>query len=112
MPVPYGDWIAYQPAFLVGLCALFLLMAGVGPWRRLRNLDVVAALSLVVPIVLFEHRYLDASVLSAVPGLAYLMLRCAGGARSAREPAPSRRSWLRSHPGWTPRAAFRGCAPP
>jgi hypothetical protein len=91
MPVPYGDWIAFQPAFLVGLCALFLLMAGVTPWRRLRNLDVVAALSLVVPIVLFEHRYLDASVLSAVPGLAYLMLRCALRALgSAREPAPSR----------------------
>ncbi|MFL5823357.1 MAG: glycosyltransferase 87 family protein [Solirubrobacteraceae bacterium] len=75
--VPYGDWIAYQPALLIGLAALFVLMAGVAPWRRIRNLDVAAALSLVAPMVLLQRRYVDASVLSAVPGLGYLMLRCA-----------------------------------
>lgn len=75
--VPYGDWIAYQPAVLIGLAALFVLMAGVAPLRRLRNLDVAAALSLVVPVVLVQKRYVDASVLAAVPGLAYLMVRCA-----------------------------------
>ena len=75
--VPYGDWIAYQPAVLIGLAALFVLMAGVAPWRRLRNLDVVAALSLVAPMLLLQQRYIDASVLAAVPGLGYLMLRCA-----------------------------------
>lgn len=75
--VPYGDWIAYQPALLIGLAALFVLMAAVAPWRRLRNLDVAAALSLIAPVVLVQKRYVDASVLAAVPGLGYLMVRCA-----------------------------------
>ncbi len=89
--VPYGDWIAYQPALLIGLCALFVLMAGVAPWRRVRNLDLAAALSLVVPVLLFQHRYLDASVVAAVPGMAYLFLRCAFTALGpARASAPSR----------------------
>ena len=57
MRVPYGDWVAYEPALVVGLCALFVLMCGVAPWRRLRNLDVIAALSLVTSVVLFQHRY-------------------------------------------------------
>jgi hypothetical protein len=75
--VPYGDWIAYQPALLVGLCALFVLMTAVTPWWRLRNLDVVASLSLVASVVLFQHRYLNASLLEAAPGLVYLLVRCA-----------------------------------
>ena len=75
--VPYGDWIAYEPALLVGLCALFALMTGVTPWRRLRNLDVVASLSLVVGVVLFQHRYLNASLLVTAPGMVYLLGRCA-----------------------------------
>lgn len=89
-PVPYGDWIAYQPALLIGLAALFVLMAGVAPVRRLRNLDVAAALSLIAPVVLLQKRYVDASVLAAIPGLAYLMVRCAVravGAPSTPRPA-------------------------
>lgn len=86
MAVPYGDWIAYQPALLVGLCALFVLMAGVSPWRRLRNLDVAAVLSFVVAVVLFQHRYLSASMLAAAPGMAYLILRCG---LSAFRPSPA-----------------------
>jgi hypothetical protein len=74
--IPYGDWIAYQPAVLVLLSALFALACGVSPWRRLRNLDVAAALSLSIPVVLFQHRYVDLSILSALPSMAYLMLRC------------------------------------
>ncbi len=76
--VPYGDWIAYQPGLLIGLSFLFVLLAGVAPWRRLRNLDVAMALTLVAPAVLLQHRYVDASVISAFPGLAYLLVRCAG----------------------------------
>jgi hypothetical protein len=88
--VPYGDWIAYQPAVLIGLGALFLLVAGVAPWRRLRNLDVAAAISLIAPVVLLQHRYVDASVLSAVPGLGYLMVRCTiRGLGAAPAPKPS-----------------------
>jgi glycosyl transferase family 87 len=75
--VPYGDWIAYQPALLVGLCAVFVLMTAVTPWWRLRNLDVLASLSLIAGVVLFQHRYLNASLLEAAPGLVYLLVRCA-----------------------------------
>ncbi len=88
--VPYGDWIAYQPAVLAGLGLLFVLMAGVAPIWRLRNLDVVAMLSLVAPAVLLQQRLLDASVLAAVPGLGYLMVRCGLTALGpARDPAPA-----------------------
>lgn len=74
--VPYGNWIAYEPAMLIGLALVFIMMAGVWPWRRVRNLDVGAALSLIAPVVLIQHRFLDASVLAALPGLLYLLGRC------------------------------------
>jgi hypothetical protein len=77
LAVPYGDWLTYQPALLVGLCALFVLMTGVTPWRRLRNLDVAAALSLVVSVVLFQHRYVTPSLIEVALGMAYLLMRCA-----------------------------------
>ena len=75
--VPYGDWIAYQPVLLLGLGALFLAMTLVTPWRRMRNLDALAAESLVVSVILFQHRYLNLSLVAAAPGLVYLMARCA-----------------------------------
>ena len=59
-------------------------MAAVRPWRRLRNLDVAAAVSLVVAVVLFQHRYLSASVLAAAPAMVYLLLRCAVSALAPR----------------------------
>ena len=67
MPVPYGNWVAYEPAVLAGLCLLFVLMAAVTPWWRLRNLDVIAALSFLPAVLLFQHRYLSASMLAAAP---------------------------------------------
>ncbi|MGH2886540.1 MAG: glycosyltransferase 87 family protein, partial [Solirubrobacteraceae bacterium] len=76
MPVPYGNWVAYEPAVLAGLCLLFVLMAGVAPWRRLRNLDVAVTLSFLPAVLLFQHRYLSASMLAAAPPMAYLLLRC------------------------------------
>jgi Glycosyltransferase family 87 len=86
--VPYGDWLAYQPGVLLGFSALFLLVTLVTPWRRLRNLDALVALSLVVSVVLFQHRYLNPSLIAAAPGLLYLMLRCAWcGLVRAGEPA-------------------------
>ncbi len=90
-PVPYGNWVAYEPAVLVGLCLLFVLMAAVTPWRRLRNLDVVAALSFPPAVVLFQHRYLSASMLAAAPPMIYLLLRCGLIAFGPeRPPVPSR----------------------
>ena len=89
--VPYGNWLAYTPGVLLGLSVLFVLMAGVVPVLRLRNLDVLAGLSFVVPAVLLQRRYLDASVVAALPGLGYLMLRCAwvGLGPGRGTPAPS-----------------------
>jgi hypothetical protein len=91
--VPYGNSLAYEPAVLIGLGALFVLMTGVSPFRRLRNLDVAALLSLIAPVVMLQYRYPSASVLAAVPGLGYLLGRCAwvalGPAREPRSPTTS-----------------------
>jgi hypothetical protein len=75
--VPFGDWIAYEPAVLACLSALFILMLGVVPLRRARNLDALTVLSLVATVILFQRGYLSASVLAVVPGLCCLALRCA-----------------------------------
>jgi hypothetical protein len=92
MPVPYGNRLAFQPTMLIGLGILFALMAGVAPLRRIRNLDAAAALTLLAPIVLLQHRFLDASVLASIPGLVYLTLRCAwngfGRAAAAQPSTP------------------------
>jgi hypothetical protein len=56
----------------------------------MRNLDVVATLALIAPVVLLQYRYLDASVVAALPTLTYLMVRCAWvGLGKARPPGPS-----------------------
>jgi hypothetical protein len=89
LPVPYGNWLAYQPALLVGLCALFVLMTGVTPWRRLRNLDVAASLSLVLSVVLFQHRYLSTSLIAMAPGLVYLLARSVRRALGPRSEPPA-----------------------
>jgi hypothetical protein len=86
--VPYGNWIGYEPAMLLGLSLVFVLMAGVAPLRRQRNADVLAVLSLIAPVVLLQYRYVGASVLSAVPGLSYLTVRCACLALGS-SPAPA-----------------------
>lgn len=87
--VPYGDWLAYQPAVLVLLGALFVLVAGVTPFRRMRNLDVAATLALVVPVVLLQYRYVAASVIAAAPPLLYLLSRLSWMVLgSSRAPAP------------------------
>jgi hypothetical protein len=107
--VPYGDWLAYEPALLLALSVMFVLMAGVAPLRRLRNLDVAAVLSLLAPAVLLQNRYLDASVLSAVPGLCYLTARCAWrGLGSGHEPsAPSTPLFDRLTASWNARERVR-----
>lgn len=85
-PVPYGDWIAFRPAVLGALSVLFLLVAGVWPLRRARNLDALASVSLVVPLLLLQRRYLDASVLTALPGLLWLLARSLWWAFGSRGP--------------------------
>jgi hypothetical protein len=85
--VPYGDWIAYIPGVLVLLSALFVLVTAVAPLRRIRNLDVVMALTLVAPVLLLAHRYVGGSVIAALPGLLYLVARCGWTAFSGPHPA-------------------------
>lgn len=84
LSVPYGDWLAYEPALMFGLLLLFVLTTAVVPAARIRNLDVLALASFVAPVVLLQHRYQAASVVSVLPGMCYFMVRCAcrGLARS------------------------------
>jgi hypothetical protein len=76
MRVPYGDWIAYRPAALLGAALVFAAAAGVLPLRRVRNLDVLAALVLLGSVVLFAQRYVAASLAVAATALIYLLVRC------------------------------------
>jgi hypothetical protein len=108
MPVPYGNWVAYEPAVLIGLCALFVLMAAVTPWRRLRNLDIAATLAVLPAVVLFQHRYLSASMIAAAPVLLYMLLRCASTALGpTRRPAPARPLLAAITPGLDPARRVR-----
>jgi hypothetical protein len=101
LQIPYGDWLAYQPALLTGLALVFVLMTGVAPLWRLRNLDVAATLSLIAPVVLLQYRYVGASVLAAAPGLLYLLARCASIALGApRRSLPSRPLFEVLTPAW------------
>ena len=91
-PVPYGNWIAYRPAVLIALAGIFLLMVGVTPLWHVRNLEAAASLSLIAPVVLLQERYIAACVLTAIPGLGYLMaraLRIGWGGAPAESPARS-----------------------
>jgi hypothetical protein len=108
MPVPYGNWVAYEPAVLAALCVLFILMAGVTPWRRLRNLDLAAMLAFVPSVLLFQHRYLSASMLAAAPAMTYMLLRCAYTAfRPARQSPPARPLFVAVTPGLDPARRVR-----
>jgi hypothetical protein len=74
--VPYGNALAYEPAVLIGLSLVFIVMAAVVPLARLRNLDVLALLSFLASVLLLQHRYVGGSVLAALPGSGYLIVRC------------------------------------
>jgi Glycosyltransferase family 87 len=106
--IPYGNWLAYQPALLFGLGFLFVLMAGVSPWRRVRNLDVAAAMSLLGSMLLFQYRYVDASMVVAAAGLGYLALRCARcGLGTRSESSPSTPLLTAVTRGWDPAIRVR-----
>jgi hypothetical protein len=106
--VPYGSTIAYEPGVLLGLSALFIVMTGVVPLRRLRNLDVLAAVSLLAPVILLQYRYLDASVAAALPGLVYFLGRCAWvGLGAQSPPAPSTPLLTSLTASWEPRRRLR-----
>jgi Glycosyltransferase family 87 len=71
--LPYGNWLAYRPALLVCVGALFVLMAAVAPLPRLRNLDAAAVLLLAAPVVLLAHQAVAMAVV--LVALLYLIAR-------------------------------------
>lgn len=77
LQVPYGAPLSHRAWLLAVGCVAFALATLVLPLRRLRNLDVLALLSLTVPLMLLDRRLVGASTLTAVPPLAWLAARCA-----------------------------------
>jgi hypothetical protein len=75
--VPYGVPLTYRPLLLAVAALAFLLATAVVPLRRLRNVDVAALLAFVVPVVLLQQRFAEASTLAAIPPLLWLTGRCA-----------------------------------
>ena len=83
-----GGEIAQRPVVLALLLALFVLASASLPLRAMSNLDVLALVSFVVPILLLNARLLEASVYASYPPLAYLCIRCAhAGFKPRRGPA-------------------------
>ena len=71
----YGSRLSDAP-WLLGLLALgFVLALGTLPLLRLRNLDVLALLSLTIPILAGDRQLFELSVLSGYVPLAYLCWR-------------------------------------
>ena len=102
LQAPYGAPLSHAPWLIVLGCIAFALATAVLPLRRLRNLDVLALLALVVPLVLLDERFSAASTLTAVGPLAWLAARCAWVGLAARgEPSPSRPLLDALTPAWS-----------
>jgi hypothetical protein len=71
----YGSSLSDAPWLLALLALGFILAAATRPLLSMRNLDVLALLALVVPIVAGDHQLLELSVLSGYIPLAYLCWR-------------------------------------
>jgi hypothetical protein len=85
-----GSPLANSPLMLALLTALFVLSTAVLPLARLRNLDVLVMTSFVAVVLLLNARLVVASVVVAMPALAYLFARCAlVGFALSRTPDPS-----------------------
>jgi len=97
-----GSDIAKNPLVLGMLAALFVLMSGVWPLWRMRNLDVLAVSALTGTVVLFDDMFLSRMVLLAYPLLMYLAARCAWYALGRRRAAAaSTPMFERLTAGWT-----------
>lgn len=100
--VPYGVPLTHRPLAIVIASLAFLLATAVLPLRRVRNLDVAALLAFVVPVVLLNERLLEASTLSALPSLLWLIGRCAWFALARPRPsAPARPLFDALTPAWS-----------
>jgi hypothetical protein len=82
-----GGDVAQRPAVLALLVAAFFIALASAPLRSLRNLDLLALASFVLPVVLMNERLLEASVYASYPPLAYLFVRCAHVGLRGRRPA-------------------------
>jgi hypothetical protein len=99
--VAYGSSVAADPIVLALLAAIFVLMTGVWPLRRLRNLDVLAATGTTIAIVMMNAETPAREIIAAYPALLYLAARCAWRALGpARAPAPSAPLFERLTAGW------------
>lgn len=90
---PYGAPLTHEPLLVAVAALAFLLATAVVPLRRVRNLDVAALLSLVVPVLLLDDGLVAAGTVAAVPPLLWLAGRCAWIAlrpAAAPQPAPAR----------------------
>jgi Glycosyltransferase family 87 len=86
----YGSNIANDGSVLGMLAAVFVLMTAVWPLWRMRNLDVLAVVSLTLSVVLYNAGRLTTMVLVTYPALIYLAFRCGCWALARRdEPAPA-----------------------
>jgi hypothetical protein len=89
-PWAYGSPIANSTSMLALLAVLFALMTGVWPILRLRNLDVLVALSTTLSVVLLNAETPEAQMLATAPALLYLACRCAWRALAGpRRAAPA-----------------------
>jgi Glycosyltransferase family 87 len=82
----YGSPIANSAWMLALLAILFVLMTAVKPLWRLRNLDVLVAVSTTLSILLLNAETPELEMLATVPALLYLACRCA--CRALRGAAP------------------------
>jgi hypothetical protein len=98
----YGSNVANDWRVLTLLAAVFVLMAGVWPLWRLRNLDVLVVASLALSVVLYNAETLTRMVWVTYPALLYLALRCgwrAFGSRPSLDEVPLYDHVTRSWPG-------------
>lgn len=73
----YGSPIANNPRMLALLAILFVLATAVWPLWRLRNLDVLVAVSTTLSVVLLNADVPELELLATMPALLYLACRCA-----------------------------------
>jgi Glycosyltransferase family 87 len=104
----YGSNIANDWRILLLLSAVFIMMTGVWPLWRLRNLDVLAAAGTVLAVVLLNHGAITRMVLLAYPLMAYLAARCAWRAFSPPAAAAGSISlYEKLTSGWSPAQRLR-----
>jgi hypothetical protein len=84
----YGSRLSNAPWLLALLAVGFVLATASIPLLSLRNLDVLALLSLTVPIIASDHQLPELSVLSGFVSIAYLCARFVRRAASTTDPEP------------------------